>query len=142
MNATYWNVAGWIAFVVLWIFAAWRSERAALRRRCKRLVSRRPLTIDDWQREMPSVRFDTLAETLTVIGTALEVPYQSLYPTDAFDDELKLADRFLCLFIDDDISRELIADAFETRYSRRPSGHWNDLRDVVLETCSIVENSG
>lgn len=85
--------------------------------------------------------FDTLAEVLPLIGAGLEVPHHYLNPTDAFDDELTLKDRFWCLVTDDD-SRESIADVFESRYNHRPSGDWTDLRDVVLETCLIVQNGG
>jgi hypothetical protein len=141
MNAMWWSIAGTIAFSILWFIAASKSERAAIKRRCGRLTSRQPLTIDEWQRSIPSVKIDTLAKMLPLIGAGLDVPYHYLYPTDAFDDELSLKDRFWCLIADDD-SRESIADAFDSRYNQRPSGEWTDLRDVVLETCSIVQSGG
>lgn len=141
MNVTWWSIAGTIAFTILWFVATSRSELAAIKRRCNRLASRRPATIDEWQRAIPSVNFDTLAKTLPLIGSGLHVPHHYLYPTDTFDDDLTLKDRFWCLIADDD-SRESIADAFDFRYNQRPSGEWADLRDVVLETCSIIQNGG
>ena len=99
-----------ILFGTLW-YAANASERNAMQRRSKRLSVRQPARIGEWTDSIPSVDQGALEKILPLIGTQLGIPCQYLRPSDSFDGELNLKDRFWCLIADDD-SRETVADIF------------------------------
>ena len=128
-----------ILFCTLWC-AANVSERNAIERRSDRLSVRQSVRIDQRTDSIPSVDQETLETILSLIGNQLGVPFQYLRPSDSFDGELNLKDRFWCLIADDD-SRETVADIFDEQYNVRPSGNWADLRDVVIETAPIVQKT-
>ena len=123
------------------MYASSVSERNAMDRRKRRFTSRQPTSGDEWIQSIPSIDLPTFEILLPMIGNGLDIPHEYLLPTDSFDGELNLKDRFWCLIADDD-SRETIADEFDDRYNVRPSSNWADLRDAVLETSSIVKNVG
>ncbi len=124
----------------LLFFAGNVSERNAIGRRAKRLADRQPISAEEWTQSISSVDRKTIEILLPLIGTGLNIPHQYLQPSDSFDAELNLKDRFWCLIADDD-SQESIADVFEDRYNERPSGEWANLREVVLETSSIAQRT-
>ena len=124
-----------IMFCLL-VYAGFVSERNAVDRRKYRFTSRQPTSTDEWAQSIPSIDRDTIENLLPIIGTGLKIPHEYLRPTDSFDVELNLKDRFWCLIVDDD-SRDTIGDEFDMRYNERPSCEWADLRDVVLETSPI-----
>jgi len=126
-----------ILICVLWC-AANLSERNAMERRSDRLSTRNPVSVDEWTGSIPSVDIETIQTILPLLGTQLQIPPQYLHPSDSFDAELNLKDRFWCLVINDD-SRETVADLFDEEYNARPTAEWGDLRDVVLETASIIQ---
>ena len=121
----------------IFLYAANASERNAIERRSNRLSNRQSVGLDEWRDSIPSVDQKTLQTIIPLIGAQLRISPQYLRPTDSFDVELNLKDRFWCLIADDD-SRETIADIFDEQYNKRPSAEWADLRDVVVETAPIV----
>jgi hypothetical protein len=133
----------WIAIASVTVMVAgfvWlsnRSERNAAKRRSVRLRSRDPIDIAQWQTSLPDVPTTVIEQTLSIVGSILDVPFQQLGPTDEFCGELALADRFLCLVIDDDTTEE-ICDMIENRFGTRPQGNWRNLRDAVLEISTHV----
>ena len=128
----------WVALISVAVMSAglvWlsnRSERAAAKRRSDRLRRRDPVDIAQWQTSLPNVPITVIEQTLSIVGKVLDVLIQHLGPKDEFCGELALADRFLCLVIDDDTTEE-ICDIVEERFGTRPQGNWRNLRDVVLE---------
>jgi len=76
-----------------------------------------------------------------MIGAGLTVSSEYLLPTDSFDHELNIKDRFACLVTEDD-SKESIADVFEEKYNKRPSCEWSNLREVVQDALSLFQNDG
>lgn len=120
------------------------SRRGAVKRRKKRLSERSPFGVEDWCAAMPDISRKTIEALLPLISDAVKIKAESLQPTDQFDVELNLKDRFFVLHFDD--SRKEIGRHFTAKYNRclrgPTNGTWKSLQDVFIEAGPIIEKYG